>query len=146
MRGGSPLKSVGRCRADFEFHPTTVGVKQATLRVTYADLDQTFSVRGTAVAVPARVYASRPDLYIRPPEAGFLQGFMIINGGATSVDLGMPLVATPSGVFPFGFSGWNCPSTLTPGGACSQARPFQVILPEDELPRLQPIKPLSMRY
>lgn len=107
------------CRVDVTFHPTTVGVKRATLHVTHPPyaIDQRISIHGTAVAAPTGLYASASDLYIKPPTISESQGFMIVNRGATSIDLGDPVVSGPFALAPQ--PGWNCPSPLTPGGACS---------------------------
>ena len=110
------------CRLDLLFHPTTAGPKQAMLHVMYGGpvgLDQTFMVRGNAVAAPAGVYASSPDLYVRPMTITNAQSLMIVNAGTSSVDLGQPVITGPFGLYGlFPSSGWNCPSPLTPGGAC----------------------------
>ncbi len=109
------------CRLDVMFHPTTAGAKHATLHVTYRDvLDQTFAVSGTAIAAPSQLYATTPDVYVRPQTITQSQGFMLVNAGTTSVDLGNPVITGPfglAGLFPQ--SGWNCPSPLTPGAACN---------------------------
>ena len=81
------------CRLDIEFRPTTAGIKQATLRAThFSGIDQTFSLRASAVAASAAVYADTVDLYVKP--AGF-QSFEIVNAGTTSVDLGDPVISGP---------------------------------------------------
>jgi uncharacterized repeat protein (TIGR02543 family) len=103
------------CRLDVLFHPTTPGPKQATLHVTYYNgIDQTFTVRGSAVAAPTGLYASTPDLYVRPQTITNGQSFMLVNAGTSSIDLGQPAITGPFAINP----GWNCPSPLTTGAAC----------------------------
>ena len=105
------------CRLDVLFHPTTPGQKQATLHVTYRNLlDETFSVRGNAVATPVGLYASTPDLYVTPQTLSGYQTLMVVNAGTSSVDLGQPVITGPFAISPP--PGWNCPSPLTPGAAC----------------------------
>ena len=99
------------------FHPTTPGQKQATLHVTYRNLlDETFSVRGNAVATPVGLYASTPDLYVKPQTLSGYPTFMVVNAGTSSVDMGQPVITGPFAISPQ--PGWNCPSPLTPGAAC----------------------------
>jgi uncharacterized repeat protein (TIGR02543 family) len=117
------------CQIGVMFRPLTTGPKQATLRA-WSDsvyhresdgaaggpllVDQTFSMVATAVATPARPYTSSPDLYVASLSGIDPVWFLIVNNGASSVDLGAPVVTAP-----FTFGTWNCPSPLTPGGACS---------------------------
>jgi hypothetical protein len=108
------------CRLDITFHPTTVGVKQATVHVTQAgtSIDQTFELRATAVAAPARLYASTPDLYLRPPSLLESQSFLLVNAGTTDVTLGDPVLTSGFVITTTG-PGGNCPAVLTPGGSCN---------------------------
>jgi hypothetical protein len=107
------------CRLDVTFQPQTLGPKQATLHVTYANIiDQTFTVRGNAIAAPNGLFASTPDLYVKPPTTQGGQGFRLVNAGATNIDLGNPVVTGPFSFAPPG-PPWNCPSPLTAGGACT---------------------------
>jgi hypothetical protein len=107
------------CRLDVTFQPQTPGPKQATLHVTFRDLiDQTFTVRGNGVAAPSGLYASTPDLYVKPMTILGSTGFRLVNGGATTIDLGDPVITGPFGVIQ-SQADWNCPSPLTSGGACN---------------------------
>jgi hypothetical protein len=106
------------CRIDVMFHPTSAGAKHATLHVRFGNVvDQTFAVRGTAIAAPQGLYATTPDIYVRPAAFQQLQQLMLVNAGTTSVDLGDPVINGPFRLSPP--PGWNCPSTLTPGAACT---------------------------
>jgi hypothetical protein len=106
------------CRLDITFHPTTLGVKQATVHVTHleASIDQTFALRGAAVAAPAGLYASTPDLYLRPPSMLDSQGLSLVNGGTTDVALGDPVLTSGFAIYSGPPAG--CPAVLTPGGSC----------------------------
>jgi len=117
--GGVDFPVGSFCRLDITFHPTTVGMKQATVHVTQSgtSIDQTFSLRATAVAAPARLYASTPDLYLRPPSLLDSQSLQLVNGGTTDVTLGDPVVTSGFSVSSAG-PGGNCPPVLTPGGSC----------------------------
>jgi hypothetical protein len=100
-----------------QFHPTSPGVKHATLHITQdlgASIDQTFPIHATAIAAPAGLYVTTPDLFVAASSTlAALPSVMIVNHGSTAVDLGDPVVPAP-----FVFDSWNCPSPLTPGGAC----------------------------
>ena len=61
------------------------------------------------------MYASMPDLYVKPQTFMSDQVFMIVNAGTSTVDMGQPVITGPFGQSP---PGWNCPSPLTPGAAC----------------------------
>lgn len=109
------------CHFGIAFAPHTVGIKTATLRVTklsgHVTLDQTFPIHATAVAAPAGLIASHPDLYLTTminPDT-----IRLVNGGTATVALGA-LSATG----PFALSS-NCPDQLTPGGACDANVAFQ---------------------
>jgi hypothetical protein len=109
----------GFCRLDVTFQPQSPGPKQATLHVTYQNLiDQRFIVRGTAIAAPTTLYASTPDVYVKPATISLRSGFRLVNAGTATIDLGDP-VLTGSFAFDQTQVNWNCPSPLTPGGACN---------------------------
>ena len=104
------------CHFAVHFHPTSPGAKQAILHIVkpyVVTLDQTFPLHGTATPPPTDLYASSPDVYL-VNDGGFGGSFLITNAGATSVMLGDPTVAPP-----LTFDSWDCPATLTPGGACT---------------------------
>lgn len=114
-RGLAPNFAPGRsCHFAIEFHPTSPGQKQATLHVesTFgAPLAQDFAIRGSAIAASPGITVDTTELYLH---TGFGGRVLITNATTTSVDLGTPVVDGP-----FSFSSWNCPSPLTPGGACT---------------------------
>ena len=114
----TPGLAVGTaCHFAVRFQPTSPGVKQANLHILKSgevSLDQTFPLHATAVPPPVGLYASTPDLYLTLPTAGAGGFFQITNGGTTPVTLGDAVVGAP-----LMFSSWNCPATLTPGGACT---------------------------
>lgn len=111
--GGSPLQPGQSCLLGLRFRPTSAGAKQATLRASGGGLDQTFPIVATAVAAPASVYASTPELYVTPMTPSRSLAFDITNPSAASVALGSP-VPSP------GFSWvWNCPATLAAGAHCT---------------------------
>jgi hypothetical protein len=122
LTNAMPFQPGDSCRLDVTFQPQTPGPKQATLHATFLDqLDQTFVVRGNAVAVPAGIYTSPPDLYIKPPSASSVPfGITIVNNSAASVDFGDPVVMGPFALAPA--MPWNCPSPLTAGSTCSTAQ------------------------
>jgi hypothetical protein len=106
------------CRLDVTFEPQTPGPKQATLHVTFEGMiDQTFSVRGTAVASPTALFASMPDVYVKPMTMAAIQSFRLVNAGATNVDLGNPVIAAPFASSPQ--PGWTCTSPLIPSDSCN---------------------------
>ncbi|HEY5934381.1 MAG TPA: hypothetical protein VIU61_07100 [Kofleriaceae bacterium] len=119
--GGNGLGVGQSCFNAFSFRPTSPGIKHATLRVqggtwSNPDIDETFPLVGTAVAAPAALYTSSPDVLVDYYAIAYWlpNVLLIVNGGTTTVDFGSP-VAPP----PFTVESTNCPTTLSPGAACN---------------------------